>query len=59
MIPWLEVLPGEHELIVGMRRSEKTNLKISTPESGTGEFDVKLRGKKHEFAVIGKVELEW
>ena len=30
-VPWLEVLPGEHELIVGLRRSEKTNLKISAP----------------------------
>ncbi|PRQ02555.1 hypothetical protein ENSA5_22000 [Enhygromyxa salina] len=58
-VPWLEVLPGEHELIVGMRRSEKSNLKISTPEDKTGEFGVTIRGKKHEFATIGAVELAW
>lgn len=36
-VPWLEVLPGEHELIVGLRRSEKTNYKITTPPDDTGE----------------------
>jgi hypothetical protein len=59
VVPWLEVLPGEHELIVGMRRSEKSNLKITTPEQPEGEFGVKLQGKKHEFAVIGTAELAW
>ena len=59
MVPWLEVLPGEHELIVGLRRSEKSNLKITTPEQGTGEFGVTVRGKSHEFAVIGTAELAW
>jgi hypothetical protein len=59
VVPWLEVLPGEHELIVGMRRSEKSNLKITKPEQGTGEFGVTIQGKKHEFAVIGTAELAW
>lgn len=58
-IPWLEVLPGTHELIVGLRRSEKKNLGISTPEGDTGEFGVMIKGKKREFAVIGTVELDW
>ena len=58
-VPWLEVLPGEHELIVGLRRNEKANLKISKPEQGTGEFGVTLRGKSHEFVVIGTVDLAW
>jgi hypothetical protein len=58
-VPWLEVLPGEHELIVGLRRSEKTNLKITKPEQDTGEYGVTLRGKSHEFAVIGTTELAW
>jgi hypothetical protein len=58
-VPWLEVLPGEHELIVGLRRSEKSNLKISRPEGETGEFDVTIRGTSREFAVIGTAELTW
>ncbi|KIG15134.1 hypothetical protein DB30_05834 [Enhygromyxa salina] len=58
-VPWLEVLPGEHELIVGLRRSEKSNLKISVPEGKRGEHGVEVRGKSHEFAKIGVVELAW
>lgn len=58
-VPWLEVRPGEHDLIVGLRRSEKTNLKITTPEGGTGEFGVTIKGKRHEFAVIGQADLAW
>lgn len=58
-VPWLEVLPGEHELIVGMRRSEKSNLKITTPEGKAGEYGVEVRGRSHEFAKIGTVELAW
>src|SRR5690606_29085692 len=58
-VPWLEVLPGEHELIVGLRRSEKTNMKITRPEGEAGEFGVALRGKGREFAVIGTAELAW
>jgi len=59
-VPWLEVLPGEHELIVGLRRSEKTNLKISSPtREEPGPHGVEIRGKKSEFAVIGAVELLW
>ena len=59
-VPWLEVLPGEHELIVGLRRSEKTNLKISAPsKEEPGEYGIELRGKKSEFAVIGVAELAW
>jgi hypothetical protein len=59
-VPWLEVLPGEHELIVGMRRSEKSNLKITTPTEGEeGAFGVTVRGTKAEFATIGVVDLAW
>jgi hypothetical protein len=58
-VPWLEVLPGQHDLIVGLRRSEKSNLKISKPEDKHGEYGVTLRGRKHEFAKIGTVELKW
>jgi hypothetical protein len=58
-VPWLEVLPGEHELIVGLRRSEKSNLKITKPEGSTGDHQVIVRGKAHEFAVIGAADLAW
>lgn len=60
-VPWLEVLPGEHELIVGLRRSETANLVITTPasEGQPGAFGVVTRGKKNEFATIGTVELAW
>ena len=60
-VPWLEVLPGEHELIVGMRRSEKTNHKITkpTPEDDAPAHGVRLRGKKQEFAIIGTAEIAW
>jgi len=60
-VPWLEVLPGEHELIVGLRRSEKANFQITTPQDNTeaSDFGVRVQGKKHEFAVIGVAELAW
>jgi hypothetical protein len=58
-VPWLEVLPGEHELIVGLRRNESSNMKITTPAEKEGAFGVKIRGGKSEFAVIGVVDLAW
>lgn len=58
-IPLVEVAWGEHELIVGMRRSEKANLKIVTPSGETGEHGVVLTGNKHEFAIIGTVDIAW
>lgn len=58
-VPWLEVLPGEHELIVGLRRSESSNMKITTPGEGESAFGVEVRGKKAEFAAIGTVDLAW
>ncbi|MFV8752969.1 hypothetical protein ACNOYE_20680 [Nannocystaceae bacterium ST9] len=58
-IPTVEVMWGEHELIVGMRRSEKTNLAITVPEGSEGEYGVRITGSKHEFAVIGTVDIAW
>ncbi len=58
-VPKVEVMWGEHELIVGMRRSEKTNLPITVPEGNEGEFGVRITGSKHEFAVIGVVDIAW
>jgi hypothetical protein len=57
-VPTLEILPGKHEFIVGLRRSEKKNFSISEPEGKTGEFGVRVKGKKkREFAVLGEVDV--
>jgi hypothetical protein len=58
-VPTVEVMWGEHELIVGMRRSEKANVPITIPEGKQGEFGVAIKGGKHEFAVIGTVDIAW
>ncbi|NVB40725.1 hypothetical protein G6O69_22995 [Pseudenhygromyxa sp. WMMC2535] len=58
-VPWLEIMPGEHDLIVGLRRTEKANIQISTPAEDVGEHGVELKGSKHEFAIIGQVEVAW
>lgn len=55
--PLLEIQPGDHEFIIGLRRGEKQNFGISTPEGKTGEYGVKVRGKKRNFARIGTVEV--
>jgi hypothetical protein len=58
-VPMVEVMWGEHELIVGLRRSEKANLPITVPEGEQGEFGVTIKGSKHEFATIGVVDIAW
>lgn len=57
-VPMLEILPGAHELIVGMRRSEHNNYKISEPPAADqpGEHGVVVRGGQ-EFAFIGEVQV--
>lgn len=55
--PLLEIQPGEHELIVGLRRGEKQNFEISIPEGKKGEHGVTVRDKKRSFARIGEVEV--
>lgn len=55
--PTLEILPGTHELIVALKRGEKSNYEISIPEGKTGEYGVRIRGSKRSFAVIGRVEV--
>ena len=56
-VPSLEILSGTHEFIIGMRRSEKKNLPIVVPEEETGEFGVRVKGKKREFAILGEVDV--
>jgi hypothetical protein len=53
--PALEILPGAHELIVGLRRSERENFEISVPEGMDGEHGVEVRGKSRNFAALGTV----
>jgi hypothetical protein len=55
--PALEIQPGAHELLVGLRRSEKENIEISVPEGKTGEHGVEVRGKSRHFAALGTVEV--
>lgn len=55
--PLLEIQPGAHELIVGLRRSEHENFDISLPEGKTGEYGVEVRGKSRNFAALGTVEV--
>ncbi len=53
--PPLEVLPGEYDLLLGLRRSETVNYSIRIPEGERGAFGVEVRGRKREFAKIGTV----
>lgn len=53
--PPLEVLPGEYDVLLGLRRSEQKNFTIRIPEGKTGDFGVEVRGRKREFAKIGTV----
>lgn len=55
--PLLEIQPGAHELLVGLRRTEKENIEISVPEGKTGEHGVEIRGKSRHFASLGTVEV--
>jgi len=57
-VPLLEILPGAHEVIVGLRRGEHQNYKISSPDTvdKPSEHGVLVRGG-HEFAVVGEVQV--
>ncbi|MFO0637304.1 MAG: hypothetical protein U0168_31150 [Nannocystaceae bacterium] len=52
--PWTEV-PGEYDVVVGLRRSESKNFEISQPEGESGEFGVRIDDPKRAFAKIGTV----
>jgi hypothetical protein len=55
-VPLLEILPGAHDVVLGMRRTESSNYKISSPEGEHGEPGVTVQGKR-EFATIGQVQV--
>ncbi len=55
-VPMLEVMPGAHEVVIGLRRTESANYKISVPEGDSGEHGVSLRGGR-EFATVGEVQV--
>lgn len=52
--PWTEV-PGEYDVVVGLRRSESKNFEISVPEGEAGDFGVRIDDPKRAFAKIGTV----
>ncbi|MBK7825915.1 hypothetical protein [Nannocystis sp.] len=54
-VPMLEVLPGAHEVVLGLRRSESSNYKISFPTTDDPELAVHFPGSNHEFAELGPV----
>jgi hypothetical protein len=57
-IPRATTMPGEHDIVIGLRRSEKKNFAITVPEGDVGEHGVRIRGtKKREFAAIGTVDV--
>ncbi len=53
--PPLEIMPGDYDLLIGLRRSANKNFVVSEPEGKEGDFGVVVRGKKREFAKIGTV----
>jgi hypothetical protein len=56
-VPALEILSGPHELVIGLRRSEKKNYDITIPEESSGEHGVSIKDKKRNFAVLGEVRV--
>ncbi|MBZ5713667.1 hypothetical protein [Nannocystis pusilla] len=56
-VPTLEIVPGPHEVVIGMRRTESANYKITVPEGETGEHGVRVFTGAHEFAVVGEVQV--
>ncbi|SFE39759.1 Dolichyl-phosphate-mannose-protein mannosyltransferase [Nannocystis exedens] len=56
-VPTLEIVPGPHEVVIGMRRTESANYKITVPEGETGEHGVRVFAGPHEFAVVGELQV--
>lgn len=56
-VPTLEIVPGPHEVVIGVRRTESTNYKITVPEGETGEHGVRVFAGAHEFAVVGELQV--
>ncbi|WAS92713.1 hypothetical protein [Nannocystis punicea] len=56
-VPTLEIVPGPHEVVLGMRRTENANYKITVPEGETGEHGVRVFPGPHEFAVVGELQV--
>lgn len=55
--PALEILPGEYDFVVGLRRSETKNFEISQPEGTEGEYGVRVEDPKRAFAKLGRVQV--
>ncbi len=55
-VPMLEILPGAHDVVIGLRRTETANYKISVPEGEAGELGVTVNSGR-EFATVGQVQV--
>ena len=55
-VPMLEILPGAHDVVIGLRRTETSNYKISVPEGERGELGVTVNSAR-EFATVGQVQV--
>ncbi len=55
-VPLLEILSGPHDVVLGLRRTETRNFKISVPEGEAGPGVVEVHGNR-EFAKLGTVQV--
>lgn len=54
-VPIFEILTGPHVVVVGMRRNEKRNLRITAPAGRDPEAGARIFDRAHHFAAIGTV----
>ncbi len=55
--PLVEIVPGEHDFVIGLRRGETKNFEISVPEGPDGEHGVHIDDPKRAFAKLGTVQV--
>jgi PAS domain-containing protein len=56
-VPLLEIVPGMHDFVIGLRRGETKNFEISVPEGADGEYGVRIDDRKRAFAKLGTVQV--
>ncbi len=54
-VPVLEVLTGPHRVVLGLRRNDKKNLRITEPLHRDDERGVRILDRAHHFATVGEV----
>lgn len=55
--PLIEILPGDYDFVIGLRRGETKNFEISVPEGQDGDFGVRIDDPKRAFAKLGTVKV--